>query len=361
MPWKIEDVDKHKKGLALDQKKKWIRIANNVREKCIIDGGSEKECDAKAIRIANSEFQEEKMKDKKFEIITDISEATVDVDKNTIKNVVILSEKSKNGRIYTKECQASAVANGKFEGMQSFFNHSKDGSRDVRDLIGKYVNVKFDEQSSKTVGDLRLIPDTQETKKMLSIAEEMPDLLGNSISARGKYYREDDMDVVTEIVDAYSGDIVSRPATTKGLFEDEENNNNRKKETEMEIKDLTVELIREQKPSILQPIDSKIEKLEKENKDLKEEKDKLETKLKMIEKKEDINEKIKEAELPQELVTDIFLESLMSADKEKIDKLIEDRKNLLEIGGGVEGNHERNEGEAIQEEEVLECFEEEGV
>lgn len=54
MPWTVKDVEKHKKGLSADQKRKWIKIANSVRSECIKGGGSEKDCDAKAIRIANS-------------------------------------------------------------------------------------------------------------------------------------------------------------------------------------------------------------------------------------------------------------------------------------------------------------------
>ncbi len=56
MPWTVKDVDEHKKGLTEAEKKKWVSIANSVRKTCIADGGSEKTCDAKAIRIANSKF-----------------------------------------------------------------------------------------------------------------------------------------------------------------------------------------------------------------------------------------------------------------------------------------------------------------
>jgi hypothetical protein len=55
MPWKISDVEKHKKGLTDSQKKKWVSIANSARASCLKKGGSEKECDASAIRIANSQ------------------------------------------------------------------------------------------------------------------------------------------------------------------------------------------------------------------------------------------------------------------------------------------------------------------
>lgn len=58
MPWSVSDVDEHKKGLTPAQKKKWVSIANGVLAQCIKDGGSDKTCAPKAIKIANSKFSE---------------------------------------------------------------------------------------------------------------------------------------------------------------------------------------------------------------------------------------------------------------------------------------------------------------
>ena len=53
MPWGIDDVDRHKKGLTEKQKRQWVRIANSVLKRCMEKGGSEEECAASAIRQAN--------------------------------------------------------------------------------------------------------------------------------------------------------------------------------------------------------------------------------------------------------------------------------------------------------------------
>jgi hypothetical protein len=53
MPWTKDDVEKHKKGLTDKQKETWVKVANSARNRCIEAGGSEKECDASAIRQAN--------------------------------------------------------------------------------------------------------------------------------------------------------------------------------------------------------------------------------------------------------------------------------------------------------------------
>ena len=58
LEWSVSDVDKHKKGLSSDQKKKWVSVANGVYKDCMSKGGSDKTCAPKAIRIANSKFSE---------------------------------------------------------------------------------------------------------------------------------------------------------------------------------------------------------------------------------------------------------------------------------------------------------------
>jgi len=54
MPWGIDDVDKHKKGLDAGQKKLWIKVANRHRQDCIDKGGDDGSCDGGAIRAANA-------------------------------------------------------------------------------------------------------------------------------------------------------------------------------------------------------------------------------------------------------------------------------------------------------------------
>ena len=52
MPWTADDASKHKKGLSGKQAAKWASIANAVLKACQSEGG--KDCDARAIRVANS-------------------------------------------------------------------------------------------------------------------------------------------------------------------------------------------------------------------------------------------------------------------------------------------------------------------
>lgn len=52
MPWKISDVDTHKKGLTDNQKEAWVKIANGILSECQKKGGTD--CEGRAIRIANT-------------------------------------------------------------------------------------------------------------------------------------------------------------------------------------------------------------------------------------------------------------------------------------------------------------------
>jgi hypothetical protein len=53
MPWVVEDVDKHKKGLTDKQKRQWVRIANSVLASCKKKGGTDEACAPGAIKWAN--------------------------------------------------------------------------------------------------------------------------------------------------------------------------------------------------------------------------------------------------------------------------------------------------------------------
>lgn len=57
MPWTPEDADKHIKGLDDKSKRQWAHIANSALSACLKDGGSQKDCEAKAIIEASGAVQ----------------------------------------------------------------------------------------------------------------------------------------------------------------------------------------------------------------------------------------------------------------------------------------------------------------
>lgn len=59
MPWTANDAPSHtKKANTAAKKKKWASIANDALKACLKAGGSQKECEGRAIRIANSKLEE---------------------------------------------------------------------------------------------------------------------------------------------------------------------------------------------------------------------------------------------------------------------------------------------------------------
>lgn len=59
MPWDISDVDTFRKGLNKAQKDSWVKIANGALKTCLAEGGTDKSCAPKAIKIANSRFEKQ--------------------------------------------------------------------------------------------------------------------------------------------------------------------------------------------------------------------------------------------------------------------------------------------------------------
>ena len=75
MPWNPEDSMKHTKNANTPKlQKQWSDVANSVRDKCMSNGGTDKECSAKAIVQANGVIAK-MMEDysKSFYYLTDIS------------------------------------------------------------------------------------------------------------------------------------------------------------------------------------------------------------------------------------------------------------------------------------------------
>jgi len=58
MPWTIDDANDHIQGLTQTEKKQWVKLANKVRAQCLDQGGDESTCDARAIKVANANYDQ---------------------------------------------------------------------------------------------------------------------------------------------------------------------------------------------------------------------------------------------------------------------------------------------------------------
>lgn len=148
--------------------------------------------------------------------------AQIDRDAGAIKGVKILGESSRNAppndNLYPKATREKAAA--VIEGQRVFVDHPAKGSeartRSYRDLHGKLENVH--EAGDGLYGDYRYNPKHPLTEQFLWDVEHNP-TFGFSINARGRTARRGGRNLVEEIVQVSSVDLVSVPATTAGLFE----------------------------------------------------------------------------------------------------------------------------------------------
>jgi len=280
------------------------------------------------------------MKNGTISIIGNLTEVQIDKEKMVINRVALLSSISANKREYTENCLAKSV--NLLEGAKCYADHDLSGkTRGVRDLIGIYRGVV--NEGKKVFGNLHILNDGGEmSQKMLAIVEQMPDIVGNSISARGKYHIENGIDIIEELTKVNSVDIVTNPATTSSLFEsieeikEEEENN-------MDLKNLTLPELKIARPDIHESIlkegkDSRDDEVKK----LKEDLDEFEVKEKVNERKAKVLTILKEAKISDTLVTPIFLESLNAIDDsdqashlKSIKEMIEDRRKIGKTDGGV--------------------------
>jgi hypothetical protein len=153
-----------------------------------------------------------------------LSGASIDRGARIIRNTVLINAHSVNGggRSYTPKALARIAAMS--EGLPAFANHTaKENAfkpRDIREAIGRHRNVKYDAARQRVTSDLYVMPHHD---WVLNVAESLGDLMGNSLVSRG-LVRVDaaGREHVEDVVAVRSGDFVTDPATTKGLFEHRE-------------------------------------------------------------------------------------------------------------------------------------------
>ncbi len=255
-----------------------------------------------------------------------------------IHGVSVIREKSANGFRYTREALRAAVP--LFEGAKVYANHADGIRRDVRDTIGILRAARYEEDAQGAVvrADLHVFESV--AAWLLEAAEKAPDALGLSINGRGRARKRYGEEVVEEITAIRSVDIVAEPATVSGLFEEKRKDEERKMDLEKRVKDLEEQV---------RTLEADIAKREEAMKALKEENDEFKAKAALAEKKAKVDAAIEEAKLPEEAVTDVFRESLLEADEERMKKLLEDRVEMVKKAGGLKPSSKRRDEEDLKE------------
>ncbi len=240
-----------------------------------------------AKKVMHNDVLEEKEGFKAFE---ENAKIDIDVEQGIIRNLAIMTGDSPTRkRHYTDGAMRGAVE--LFEGAQAYIDHpipsvhrERQGVRSTKDLIGWYQNIRFENGSptGRLKGDLHLIGESQEAKKILWLSQNKPNLIGNSPRTRGRYYIQNGKEFIEQLVDVHSVDLVTAPSTTKGLFEsaNQEIKMENVEDLKKENKELYESVLQEGKDARndeVKALEEKSDKLEASEKDLKEAKDKLKT------------------------------------------------------------------------------------
>jgi hypothetical protein len=261
-----------------------------------------------------------------------------------IRNVKVLGCRSKNGREYTEMAMRSGAP--LYEGVQCFLNHItpeeiKARTRFVENLAGRFTNPRYVPQDRETRADINVLKDDPAGNKLVAIAQQMPEIAGFSHNAQGKMHVEDGIEIIEEIEAVYSVDLVTSPATTNGIFEQE-----KMEVQEMDWSKLNIDDLKINRKDIYEALlakgaesrDEEVKKLKEAKEAAVKESDELKVKESIRQKEADVAKAIKDSELPDNAVTEVFRAQLLEAKPENVAKLIGDRKELVaNAQGGVKG------------------------
>jgi len=155
-----------------------------------------------------------------IEMVRGTGPIAVDRENGIIRGVKVLGYESKRGHTYTKT--AVTKARGMYEGRAVNIDHDEHGkegnARNLEKRFGRLQNVR--ESGDGLYADLHYLKAHPMADRVCESAERMPDVMGLSQHAFGREVKRGGKTYIEEITHVRSVDLVSDPATTKGLFED---------------------------------------------------------------------------------------------------------------------------------------------
>ncbi len=269
----------------------------------------------------------------------------VDRTAGVIRGVKLLGLSSRNGRRYREDALSGAI--GLYEGAKVNINHPKGhplAPRDYQDRLGVVRGVEF-RAGQGLFGDLHFNPKHSLSEQLVWDAEHAPQNVGMSHNVLARTRRDGDETVVEAITKVQSIDLVADPATTSGLYEQEDSQERRVKSQEPEARDsslaldpklLTLDSLRLHRPDLIRELEeSHAAQLESLRNDLRE----LTVRESMAKRREFVLELLQEHDLPlpttsgavdSYLVSSDFVESLLNAaDEATARRLVEERARLV--------------------------------
>ncbi len=224
-------------------------------------------------------------------------ERRVDRERGVLTGVKILGPQSKNGRVYPLPTLQQAVA--LYEGARVNVDHASGAgangsSRDYEDRIGAIHNVAC--RPEGLYGDFHFNPKHRLVEQLLWDAEHSPANVGFSHNVLARTKRDGEQTTVEEILQVQSVDLVADPATTLGLFES---------------------------TAATPESGDSLQTLREENRCLRAELAELRAAEQQASHRSEVDARIAAAELPAELVTEVFRQQCHeAADSERLERLL---------------------------------------
>jgi len=257
----------------------------------------------------------------------------VDRHAGVIRGVKILGLHSRNGRQYLAETLTRAVP--LYEGAKVNVNHPKGNPlspRDYQDRIGVIHGVEL-RPGEGLFGELHFNPKHLLAEQLIWDAEHAPENVGFSHNVQARTSRRGDGMVVEEITRVQSVDLVADPATTRGLYEQ---NQPEAGETAA-VKQLTLQRLKTERPDLVEALlQEQMTPQATEVQDLRAELAQLRAERAASLLEQSIAGELAAAAVPDALVTELFRQQLRSAPSaEARRKLVLERLQIARaVGSG---------------------------
>lgn len=156
------------------------------------------------------------------------SSPSIDAENGILRGVKLLGLISKNGREY--KLSALEAARSFYDGRQIYIDHPRRSDmsedRQMESLAGEVRNPHV--KADGLYGDAHLLKETAFYKKIVEASQRFPKMIGFSHVANGDSTMHGEKEIVESITEVFSVDLVTTPATTKGLFESVETGKEKK-------------------------------------------------------------------------------------------------------------------------------------
>lgn len=145
------------------------------------------------------------------------------IEEGIVKNVKFLGPVSANGRDYPEQSRRNAIEKKRaYEEAKVYINHpsggdTQQGPRAFQDLFGVMRATRH--QSDGGFCNFHFNPKHPLAEAFKWLAKNEPKAIGFSHNINGATTFEGGREIVEEIIEVHSVDLVTDPATTNGLFE----------------------------------------------------------------------------------------------------------------------------------------------